>query len=448
MSYISGKADFTQTAGKLKPALHGSNTAPILSSRKFLKYDEEFKRMNFYSNRTHDWALWNDGQRMIDTYYIFPLMHLAAADPKNYYFAPSDEIINMTRNLGGRIFYRLGSSIEHSGDVHFNSLVPEDFDKYAEVLAGIVRHYRKGWANGYEYDDMEYWEIWNEPDLGTNMWTGTREEFVKLFVTVLKRLKSEFPEIKVGGPGLCGFNPDYFTDILNACRAAGVAPDFISWHVYGSDVEWSKAFPQKGRDLLDSLGFHDTEISINEWHYVVTWDGIAFCDSPACRERAFGGETGLGNIDSGVYNLAILSEWHDTPLDTAFYYGARPIGVWGFMTEGRSFNKNFFSMEMFGQIMKDYTTRMETASNKKSIHLLASLSEDGKKANLLVSDYRGQDTTVNIEVKGLENAKYVSAIVLDNDRDNAVTDVTWHNNILTLSKAKAGSAAFSVTFEL
>ena len=59
-----------------------------------------------------------------------------------------------------------------------------------------------------------------------------------------------------------------------------------------------------------------------------------------------------------------------------------------------------------------------------------------------------QDFTVNIEVKGLENAKRVSAIVLDNDRDNAVTDVIWHNNILTLSKQKAGSAAFSVTFEL
>ena len=105
-------------------------------------------------------------------------------------------------------------------------------------------------------------------------------------------------------------------------------------------------------------------------------------------------------------------------------------------------------MEMFGNIMRDYEDRVETSSSKKSIHLMGSLSADGKKAHLLVADYRGQDSTVNIEVAGLENVKYVSAIVLDNDRDNAVTDVVWHNNILTLSKAKPGSAAFSVTFEL
>ena len=105
-------------------------------------------------------------------------------------------------------------------------------------------------------------------------------------------------------------------------------------------------------------------------------------------------------------------------------------------------------MEIFGQIMKEYVERVETSSNKKSIHLLGSLSKDGKKANLLVSDYRGQDSTVNIEIKGLEKARYVSAVVLDNERDNAVTDVVWHNNILTLSKKKPGSAAFSVTFEL
>ena len=118
------------------------------------------------------------------------------------------------------------------------------------------------------------------------------------------------------------------------------------------------------------------------------------------------------------------------------------------MTEDRGWNKNFFSMEMFGQIMKEYIDRVETSSNKKSIHLLGSLSKDGRKANLLVSDYRGQDSTVNIKIDGLENAKYVSAIVLDDERDNAVTDVIWHNNILTLSKKKPGSAAFSVTFEL
>ncbi len=83
--------------------------------------------------------------------------------------------------------------------------MPEDFEKYAEVLAGIVRHYNAGWANGYKWG-TRYWEIWNEPDGITNCWgggwdaKGYAEKFVRFFAPVLKRLTSEFPDVQAGGP--------------------------------------------------------------------------------------------------------------------------------------------------------------------------------------------------------------------------------------------------------
>ena len=215
--YTSVTVDFGKKTGALRHALHCDGHAPNLSLRSLLNKDDEFREMNFYAARTHDWALSNAGSRIIDTHFVFPLMHLDPGDPKNYYFTASDAIIKLCRNVGMKVFYRMGTSIEHSAGWeeadyvnHFNTHVPEDPEKYAEVLAGIIRHYTRGWANGYEYKDMEYWEIWNEPDLIGKMWCGSREQFIKLFVVVLKRLKAEFPELKIGGPALTCLNLDYF----------------------------------------------------------------------------------------------------------------------------------------------------------------------------------------------------------------------------------------------
>ena len=80
----------------------------------------------------------------------------------------ADEMIQAAQNAGSKVFYRLGTSIEHSGEKHFNAIPPKDYEKYAEVLAGIVRHYTRGWANGHHYK-IRYWEIWNEPNNGP-MW--------------------------------------------------------------------------------------------------------------------------------------------------------------------------------------------------------------------------------------------------------------------------------------
>lgn len=441
-------ADFSCVEASLNPALHSSNAAPILSSRKVRNFDEEFRDMNFYSSRTHDWALWNNGQRMVDTYFVFPLMKLDANDPTNYYFKSTDAMIELCHRVGQKVFYRLGSSIEHSGDIHFNSLVPEDFNKFAEVCAGIVRHYREGWADGFFYDDMDYWEIWNEPDLGTNMWTGTRDEFISLYVTVLKRLKQEFPYIKVGGPALCGFNADYITQLLEECRKAEISPDFISWHCYGSDVEWMVESAQKGRKLLDELGFVNTETCIDEWHYVVSWDGIMFRQAAGLYKRAATGTAGVFGIDSGIFNLAVLAEWQKTSLNSAFYYGGQFDSILGFCGNDCVLNKNFYSMTLFGELLAQCRNRCASQTHRKTLYALAACSEDKATACLLVCDYRGQHSSIEIEIDGLEKADLVSCKVLDENRDNLPVPVQRHGNHVTLAKNTHGSAAYLLTFQI
>ena len=133
-------ADFTQETGKIRPELHSSGFGPMICSCPQETIDD-IKSMGFSFARTHDWALINPAERVCDYYHIFPLMHLDAKDPKNYHFGPTDYLLKRTREETGLdIFYRLGTSIEHSGTkVHFNSLIPEEFDKVAEIFGGTIR---------------------------------------------------------------------------------------------------------------------------------------------------------------------------------------------------------------------------------------------------------------------------------------------------------------------
>ena len=114
--------NFDREIGKIRPELHSSGFGPQICSCPQENIDA-IKSMGFKASRTHDWALINPNQRVCDYFHIFPLMHLDAKDPKNYVFGPTDYLLKRTlEELGHEIFFRLGTSIEHSGPkVHFNT---------------------------------------------------------------------------------------------------------------------------------------------------------------------------------------------------------------------------------------------------------------------------------------------------------------------------------------
>lgn len=448
--------DFAKDSGCLNKAIHSSGWAPRSYPRSIQNDDAALKALNMTYTRTHDWALVNSGQRVVDYQYIFPLFNKDAKDPSNYYFEPTDHILGLARNIGLEIFYRLGTSIEHTGDVHFNARVPDDFDKTAEIFAATVRHYNRGWANGFKWN-IKYWEIWNEPDGINSMWClpgpegrdfpKMRDKFIKLFVTALRRIKSEFPEVKVGGPALCWASPEYFTHLLKACKKEGLKPDFLSWHYYGKDPQSMVDGGKTIRKICDDLGFDDMELILNEYHYLLTWDGIHGRNStPAMVKRALDGPTGHNNIDSACFYLTALSLFQKSEFSQAYYYGCAHHGNWGYMDEYKVFNKPYYAARMFGSLVKDFTKICEM-KKEGSVTSLALKSADGKKASLLLTDYCGIDRLITVDVKGLKGVKHVSARVLDHTRDALPCKVEWRDGKLTLVKRDTNSAAFIVTFE-
>ena len=460
------EVDFTKDVGKIRPELHSSGFGPTICSQTAQDL-ADVKAMGFKAARTHDWALVNANQRVCDYFHVFPLMHLDAKDPKNYVFGPTDYLLKRTREEAGLdIFYRLGTSIEHSGKkVHFNALIPEDFDKVAEIFAGTVRHYNRGWADGFRWN-IRYWEIWNEPDGIENMWfpkegiegladealdakrAVCRAEFATFFVKVLKRLKDEFgDEIKVGGPALVGYNETWLREILGACRAAGVAPDFVSWHGYRSNP---MAFNQDGercRALLDSYGFAKCEMIVNEWHYFgyddYSWDDMQRCSDPAVKARVWTGPRSHNGSYSAGFALTVLANLQRSKIAQAYYYGCSHVGAWGFKDAYQKKFKVFYALKMFGDFVKANET-MCASTSEGPLTTLAGRSANGRKELLFVF-HGGTNTACSVSVKGATAVK--SCTVLDETRDLEPQSVPFKDGVLTLEKRDGNDAAFLVTFE-
>ena len=459
-------ADFSSEIGPVRPEIHSSGFGPTICSQTAQDL-EDVKSMGFMFARTHDWALVNANQRVCDYFHIFPLMHLDAKDPKNYHFGPTDYLLKRTREEAGLdIFFRLGTSIEHSGaKVHFNSLIPEDFEKVAEIFAATVRHYNRGWANGYNWN-IKYWEIWNEPEGIANMWAppegaagkddnwtdgqrkACRDKFVKFFVIVLKKLKGEFgDEIKVGGPALCGYNTVWFNELLTACREAGVAPDFISWHGYARDPMQYTRQAEQGRQLCDSYGFPKCELILNEWHYFgenYNWTEMQRCSDPLVKARIWEGPDSHNGIRSACFTLSALANLERSKMTQAYYYGCRHTGAWGFKDELQKKYKVFYALKLFGDIVKNYKTICASESDG-TVTLFPVKGPDGR-LGLLVSDYGGASRQISVSVKGLPKDAKATCTLLDYRHDLTPHDVSFANGKLKLVKPDFHSAAFFVEF--
>ena len=433
--------DFTKEVGRVRPELHSSGFGPTTCSQ--TEQDlADVKAMGFRAARTHDWALVNANQRVCDYFHIFPLMHLDATDPRNYVFGPTDYLLKRTREEAGlEVFYRLGTSIEHSGPkVHFNALIPDDVDKMAEIFAGTVRHYNRGWANGYKWN-VRYWEIWNEPEGLENMWcpkggveglskadrervsTECRGLFVKFFVTVLKRLKGEFGDtIKVGGPALCNANPDrldYFREILRACRRADVAPDFLSWHGYVNDPMQFNREAETMRRLCREEGFPNCELIVNEWHYfgaTYDWGDMQACSDPTVKARIWEGPDSHNGIRSAAFTLATLANLQRSELSQAYYYGCSHTGDWGFKDELQNKYKVFHALKLFGDIMRNYTVRCESRA-AGTVTPFAVRDAKGRKALMVADCGGGPDVWLRVAVKGVDRTKTPKVMLMDHTHD-------------------------------
>jgi len=115
---------------------------------------------------------------------------------------------------------------------------PKDYNKWRELIYQWVKHSIERY--GQREVELWYWEVWNEPDI--SYWSGTLEEYCKLYDYAADGLKKALPSARIGGP--------HSTDPRNQ-NANNFLRKFLTHVTEGTNYATGK----KGSPI-DYIGFH------------------------------------------------------------------------------------------------------------------------------------------------------------------------------------------------
>ncbi|MCL2404891.1 MAG: hypothetical protein FWC92_05005 [Defluviitaleaceae bacterium] len=175
-----------------------------------------------------------------------------------YYFGLIDKMCDIWLANNCKPFFEIGfmpmaladmTGIEKEWDSYSQykrvgwSRPPKDYKKWYDLICNLVKHL----VARYGEKEIESWyfEMWNEPDIF--YWTGTHEEFCKLYDYTQAAIHDVLPTARFGGPATCGamsFDSkaaNYLRDFLVHTKSGtnyysgktGTRLDFTSFHTKG-----------------------------------------------------------------------------------------------------------------------------------------------------------------------------------------------------------------------
>ncbi|MFP4459795.1 MAG: GH39 family glycosyl hydrolase [Candidatus Zixiibacteriota bacterium] len=400
-SYRDIIIDFDNEIGMIRN-LSGINCGPKIPNST-LDLTEGFENLQIPMIRTHDW--YGPGDRHV----IFPDWDADPEDPSNYDFASTDTFVTSIVDFGGEVFFRLGESWPTSAD-SFNS-PPPDNDVWAKVCKNIVRHYNDGWADGFYYD-INYWEIWNEPDLDI-FWTGTSEEYYEMYITVAETLKAYDPSLKIGGPCVADvFNRNYIDGFIDAIDSAGIGLDFFSWHWYEPKTPYNIYSANKAlKQYLGYRGYGDIEIIQNEWNMTVFEVTEDFEFEPVFE---------LANTSiNAAFCAGMLTLFQDAPIEHLMRYRANNE-LFGLFLDEDTYTYSGKSFELFTELY-DRPVRVEALNSSESCcaestSMAIIAGKDDHEIAILIADWSSNRNGYNLTVNNLpEDVEYKYEVIALND---------------------------------
>ena len=130
---------------------------------------------------------------------------------------------------------------------------PRDWDRWGDLVGRLTAHL----VDRYGIDEVRGWgfEVWNEANLEV-FWTGTEEDYLRLYDVAVRAVKTVDARLPVGGPATAAAG--WITNFLDHVAETGAPLDFLTTHTYGN-------LPLDIREALRVRELDGVEVWWTEW---------------------------------------------------------------------------------------------------------------------------------------------------------------------------------------
>lgn len=381
-------------------------------------------------------------------------------DTANYHFETSDLQFKNIVDGGFLPFFRLGGEFNHVIHPH-DYKGPRNNEELNWIKASLKVINRYNNFNGGSNTLKDYLNIWTEYPQ-KNFWDRDSIEFNNFWCTSYDSLKSNFPTLKIGGPG---FNTSISTKLGNTAVVKiwidlflkelylrNLKPDWIGFHVFSNDIEEFYNAAINYRKLLraeppfssygsiwgigDASFFSKTELICDAWGF----DNDATLSSSA-RDSLFNGQQGA------AHHVGVYIALQHADIERAYLYRGGEMnsdttksimGLFHGNSNG-SYKPAAYGFKLCSSMQKTYTKKLITpvsniASGGSKIWTLAGEDSLGNKA-ILISNPSANivNLSLNINSQNLTTVMYpyINHHTVT-DTSNGLVPISWSNGVFVL----------------
>ncbi|PKQ45154.1 GH39 family glycosyl hydrolase [Confluentibacter flavum] len=337
---------------------------------------------------------------------------------------------------------------------------PKDYNKWRELVFQWVKHSIERY--GKEEVVSWLWQVWNEPDIA--YWSGTFEEYCKMYDYAADGLKKACPECTIGGPHTTSPRNEkaytYLTNFIEHCLRGknyatgniGTPLQYIGFHAKGSpEFVGDHIQMNMGVQLKDIQKAFEAVNSFPELKNIPII--IGECDPEGCaacsetREPKYGYRNGTMYssytaasfariyelMDQHKVNLKGAVSWSFEFEDQEWFAGFRDLATHGVNKPVLNVFRMFGMMQGERVMVKSetalsaYNIISDGVREQNDIHAIA--SKEGDSAWIMVWNYHddnveGESANIELTVNNLEKNKVlIQHFRIDDEFSNSFE--TW-----------------------